>query len=59
MRTRPIVWNGKSGWTEEEPGAAKPRFGFCSHGEILPHAKSGICELHHRTMRVTTPAEAA
>jgi hypothetical protein len=34
------------------------RLGFYSYGEISPHAKSGICELHNQTMTVTTFAEA-
>jgi hypothetical protein len=28
-------------------------------GEISPHDKSGVCELHNQTMTVTTIAEAA
>jgi hypothetical protein len=34
------------------------RLGFYSYGEISPHAKSGICELHNQTMTVTSFAEA-
>jgi hypothetical protein len=42
-----------------ELGAAAPRLGFYSYGEISPHAKSGVCELHNQTMTVTTLAEVA
>jgi hypothetical protein len=42
-----------------ELGAATPRLGFYSYGEISPHAKSGVCELHNQTMTVTTLAEVA
>ncbi len=42
-----------------ELGAAMPRLGFYSYGEISPHATSGVCELHNQTMTVTTLAEAA
>jgi hypothetical protein len=35
------------------------RLGFYSYGEISPHAKSGLCELHNQTMSVTTLAEVA
>jgi hypothetical protein len=35
------------------------RLGFYSYGEISPHAKSGLCELHNQTMTVTTLAEVA
>jgi hypothetical protein len=40
-----------------ELGADTLRLGFYSYGEISPHAKSGICELHNQTMTVTTFAE--
>jgi FIST-like protein len=40
-----------------ELGSDTPRVGFYSYGEISPHAKSGICELHNQTMTVTTFAE--
>lgn len=33
------------------------KIGFYSYGEISPHAKSGICELHNQTMTVTSFAE--
>jgi hypothetical protein len=42
-----------------ELGAETLRLGFYSYGEISPHAKSGICELHNQTMTVTTLAEVA
>ena len=42
-----------------ELGRATPRLGFYSYGEISPHAKSGVCELHNQTMTVTTLAEVA
>lgn len=41
-----------------ELGASTLRIGFYSYGEISPHAKSGLCELHNQTMTVTTFAEA-
>jgi hypothetical protein len=31
--------------------------GFYSYGEISPHAKSGVCELHNQTMTVTVFSE--
>jgi hypothetical protein len=40
-----------------ELGAETLRLGFYSYGEISPHAKSGICELHNQTMTVTSFAE--
>jgi hypothetical protein len=40
-----------------ELGTGTLRFGFYSYGEISPHAKSGICELHNQTMTVTSFAE--
>ena len=40
-----------------ELGDETLRFGFYSYGEISPHAKSGICELHNQTMTVTSFAE--
>ncbi len=42
-----------------ELGSDTLRLGFYSYGEISPHAKSGVCELHNQTMTVTTLAEAA
>lgn len=42
-----------------ELGSGTPRLGFYSYGEISPHAKSGVCELHNQTMTVTTLAEIA
>jgi hypothetical protein len=42
-----------------ELGANMTRLGFYSYGEISPHAKSGVCELHNQTMTVTTLAEVA
>jgi hypothetical protein len=42
-----------------ELGPNNPRLGFYSYGEISPHAKSGICELHNQTMTVTSFAEVA
>ena len=51
--------------TIEEVDAARaqlapemPSIGFYSYGEISPHAKSGICNLHNQTMTVTTITEA-
>jgi hypothetical protein len=41
-----------------ELGEGTLRLGFYSYGEISPHAKSGICELHNPTMTVTSFAEA-
>jgi hypothetical protein len=40
-----------------ELGAGMMRLGFYSYGEISPHAKSGMCELHNQTMTVTSFAE--
>jgi len=42
-----------------ELGRETPRVGFYSYGEISPHAKSGLCELHNQTMTITTLAEVA
>jgi hypothetical protein len=42
-----------------ELGSDTFRLGFYSYGEISPHAKSGLCELHNQTMTVTTLAEVA
>ena len=36
-----------------ELGPDTLRLGFYSYGEISPHAKSGLCELHNQTMTVT------
>jgi hypothetical protein len=40
-----------------ELGAHTHKIGFYSYGEISPHAKSGVCELHNQTMTVTSFAE--
>jgi hypothetical protein len=40
-----------------ELGPDTLRVGFYSYGEISPHNRSGICELHNQTMTVTTFAE--
>jgi hypothetical protein len=40
-----------------ELGAGTLRVGFYSYGEISPHAKSGMCELHNQTMTITSFAE--
>jgi hypothetical protein len=40
-----------------ELGASSLRVGFYSYGEISPHAKSGLCELHNQTMTITSFAE--
>ncbi len=40
-----------------ELGARTLKIGFYSYGEISPHAKSGVCELHNQTMTVTSFAE--
>jgi hypothetical protein len=40
-----------------ELGVGTTRVGFYSYGEISPHARSGICELHNQTMTVTSFAE--
>jgi hypothetical protein len=42
-----------------EIGLHVPRIGFYSYGEISPHLRSGVCQLHNQTMTVTTIAEAA
>jgi hypothetical protein len=41
-----------------ELGAHTLKIGFYSYGEISPHARSGVCELHNQTMTVTSFAEA-
>ena len=41
----------------EQLGADTLKIGFYSYGEISPHAKSGICELHNQTMTVTSFSE--
>jgi hypothetical protein len=41
-----------------ELGASTLKLGFYSYGEISPHAKSGVCELHNQTMTVTLFDEA-
>ncbi|MEA2864994.1 MAG: hypothetical protein QOC84_2950 [Bradyrhizobium sp.] len=41
-----------------ELGGKTLKLGFYSYGEISPHAKSGVCELHNQTMTVTLFAEA-
>jgi hypothetical protein len=40
-----------------ELGDGTLRVGFYSYGEISPHARSGLCELHNQTMTVTSFAE--
>ncbi len=40
-----------------ELGAGTTQLGFYSYGEISPHHKSGLCELHNQTMTVTSFAE--
>ena len=40
-----------------ELGTDTVQLGFYSYGEISPHAKSGVCELHNQTMTVTSFAE--
>jgi len=35
------------------------RLGFYSYGEISPHNRSGVCQLHNQTMTVTAITEAA
>jgi hypothetical protein len=40
-----------------ELGASALSVGFYSYGEISPHAKSGVCELHNQTMTITSFAE--
>jgi len=40
-----------------ELGDGSLRLGFYSYGEISPHARSGLCELHNQTMTVTSFAE--
>jgi len=40
-----------------ELGTNTVRLGFYSYGQISPHAKSGIFELHNQTMTVTSFAE--
>lgn len=40
-------------------GAATPIAGFYSYGEISPHNRSGVCDLHNQTVTLTLLAEAA
>lgn len=40
-----------------ELGSRMPRLGFYSYGEISPHSRSGICQLHNQTMTVTAITE--
>lgn len=42
-----------------ELGQGMPRLGFYSYGEISPHNRSGVCQLHNQTMTVTAITEAA
>jgi hypothetical protein len=42
-----------------ELGPDTLRLGFYSYGEISPHAKSRLCELHNQIMTITAFAEAA
>jgi len=42
-----------------ELSAQMPRLGFYSYGEISPHNRSGICQLHNQTMTVTAITETA
>lgn len=42
-----------------ELGAKIPRVGFYSYGEISPHGRAGVCQLHNQTMTVTAITEAA
>jgi hypothetical protein len=36
-----------------------PTIGFFSYGEVAPHAKTGVCTLHHASISVTMLSEAA
>lgn len=40
-----------------ELGPEVSRVGFYSYGEIAPHERSGVCELHNQTMTVTVLGE--
>lgn len=39
--------------------AGAPTIGFFSYGEVAPHARTGVCTLHHATVAVTVLSEAA
>jgi hypothetical protein len=43
----------------QEIADAMPTIGFFSYGEVAPHAKTGVCTLHHASMSVTVLSEAA
>ena len=43
---------------QEQTGSA-PTIGFFSYGEVAPHARTGVCTLHHASMSVTMLSEAA
>jgi hypothetical protein len=43
----------------QELAGATPTIGFFSYGEVAPHARTGVCTLHHASMSVTMLSEAA
>jgi hypothetical protein len=43
----------------QETTDAAPTIGFFSYGEVAPHAKTGVCTLHHASISVTMLSEAA
>ena len=43
----------------QEMAGTTPTIGFFSYGEVAPHARTGVCTLHHASMSVTMLSEAA
>jgi hypothetical protein len=43
----------------QDVAAGAPTIGFFSYGEIAPHARTGVCTLHHASVAVTVLSEAA
>jgi len=43
----------------QEVAADAPTIGFFSYGEVAPHARTGVCTLHHASVSVTMLSEAA
>ena len=42
-----------------EQAAGAPTIGFFAYGEVAPHARTGLCTLHHASISVTMLGEAA
>lgn len=43
----------------QDQAAGAPTIGFYSYGEVAPHARTGLCALHHASVAVTVLSEAA